>query len=491
MAGQSVKVILEMRKMKRRHRLGCTLLLILCGWCLQSAYAKHLFQFPEILLDSLFKANIPISAISVYVRPVDASQPIIAWREDVPMNPASTMKLVTTWAGLNLLGAEYRWRTSIYTEHLPVNGVLRGNIYILGGGDPKLTPEQLARFMRDLRQAKVDKIDGDLILDKSLFVEAPDHEYTIDGQVERAYNVPPDPLLYAFKSLNFKLRPSADGTVQVTVVPTLAQISIQNHLTTHDDQQGCSNWHAEVMRTPTGIVQALFSGNLPVHCGEQAYQIALLSHNEFFWGGFVAEWQKVGGQFLRLPSVGEGKVPATAQLLVMHDSPQLSDVITDINKFSNNVMARQLLLTIGWRLAGAPVYRKNAIHSLQAWFAQQGINIPELVLDNGAGLSRQARISAQSLAEILQRGDSTVFVNSLPIVGVDGTMKNRLYDSPIKGNAWIKTGSLKDVRAIAGYVQDKNGRRYIVVSIINHEYAMTAGMDIFEHLLRWIYDGAR
>ena len=478
--------------MKLMKRKRCILLLILCGFLTQLAYAKNLFQLPEVLLDSLFNAKIPVSAISVYVRPVDAFQPLIAWREDAPMNPASTMKLVTTWAGLNLLGADYRWRTSMYVEHLPVAGVLRGKIYMVGGGDPKLTPEELGKFMRDLRQVDVDTIDGDLILDKTLFIEGPDYEHTIDGQVERAYNVPPDPLLYAFKSLSFKLTPLADGQVKVTVLPTLPQISIQNYLTTRaSDHAGCSNWRAHVVRAPTGIVQATFSGNLPVHCGEREYQIALLNHNEFFWGGFVSEWEKVGGQFIHLPSVGEGKVPPTAKWLVTHEGPRLSEVITDINKFSNNVMTRQLLLTIGWKLDGVPVYRAKASNSLKAWFAQQGIYMPELVLDNGAGLSRQARISAQSLAKILQRADSTVFVSSLPIVGVDGTMKNRLHDSPVKGNAWIKTGGLRDVRAIAGYVRDKNGQRYIVVSIINHEYAMAAGMHIFEGLLKWIYDGAR
>lgn len=478
-------------KMKLKQSMRCILLLILCGFLTQLVYARNLFQLPETLLDSLFDAKIPVSAISVYVRPIDESQPRIAWRADLPMNPASTMKLVTTWAGLNVLGADYRWRTSIYVDHLPVDGVLRGNVYIVGGGDPKLVPEELEKFMHGLRQVDVNKIDGDLILDKTLFIEGPDYDQTIDGQVDRAYNVPPDPLLYAFKSLNFKLIPSADGKVKVTVLPTLPQVSIQNHLIAHAyHHAGCSNWRAHVVRDPTGIVQAAFSGSLPVHCGEREYQIALLSHDEFFWGGFVSEWEKVGGQFLRLPSVGEGKVPSTAKLLVTHDGPRLSEVITDINKFSNNVMTRQLLLTIGSRLDGAPVYRAKAADSLKTWFAQQGIYMPELVLDNGAGLSRKARISAQSLAKILQRADGTVFVSSLPIVGVDGTMKNRLYDSPVRGNAWIKTGSLRDVRAIAGYVRDKNGRRYIVVSIINHEYAMAAGMTVFEGLLKWIYDGA-
>lgn len=480
-----------MGQMKLGQRMRCILLLILCGFLPQLVYAKNLFQLPETLLDSLFDAKIPVSAISVYVRPVDVSQPLIAWREDVPMNPASTMKLVTTWAGLNLLGAGYRWRTSIYVDHLPVDRVLRGNVYIVGRGDPKLVPEELEKIMRGLRQVDVDKIDGDLILDKTLFIAGPDYDKTIDGEIERAYNVPPDPLLYAFKSLIFKLTPLADGKVKVTVLPALPQILIQNHLTTHtSDHAGCSNWHAHVIREPTGIVQATFSGDLPVHCGEREYQIALLSHDEFFWGGFVAEWKKVGGQFIRLPSVSEGKVPSSAKLLVVHDGPLLSEVITDINKFSNNVMARQLLLTIGWKLGGAPVYQVKAADMLKTWFVQQGVNMPELVLDNGSGLSREARISAQSLAKILQRADGTVFVNSLPVVGVDGTMKNRLHNSPVQGNAWIKTGGLKDVRAIAGYVRDKNGKRYIVVSIINHKDAMTAGMTIFEGLLKWIYDGA-
>lgn len=474
----------------RKKAQRILLLILLLGTVVQTALAKNLFNLPAEVIDALSRANIPVSAISVYVRQVDELQPRIAWRTEVPMNPASTMKLVTTWAGLNLLGPDYRWHTSIYADHFPVNGVLRGNIYVVGGGDPKLTPEELAKFMQSLRQAGVDKIDGDLVLDKTLFIAEPNYDKTIDGETERPYNVPPDPLLYAFKSLVFQLTPNQHGTVAVTVLPELPQVLIHSHLITHTTHHiGCSNWHAHVKREPTGVVQANFSGALPARCGAQEYQIALLDHNEFFWGGFVSEWQKAGGQFIQMPTVREGKVPSTAQLLVTHDSPPLSEVITDINKFSNNVMTRQLLLTLGWKLGGAPVYREKAENLLKAWLMQQGLDMPELVLDNGAGLSRDARISAQSLAQILQRADGTILIDSLPIVGVDGTMKNRLSSSPVKGNAWIKTGGLKDVRAIAGYVRDKNGKRYIVVSIINYEHAMTAGMAVLNELLQCIYNG--
>lgn len=449
---------------------------------------------PDAVEQALRQAKIPAQALSVYVIALNESTPRLAWQERVARNPASTMKLVTTWSALELLGADYRWRTEIYADRLPINGILHSDVYVRGGGDPKLIPEEITKLMQTLRQAQINEIDGNLVLDKSLFIEGPKADQTIDGDVDRPYNVPPDPLLYAFKSLVFSLSPDQNNKIAITATPALAQVQINNSLNQRQykhRKQSCNAWRAQVQRQESGIIHASFNGSYPLHCGEQQYSIALLNHDEFFWGGFVSEWRNVGGQFTRLPNLSEGRVPTTATLLAYHDSPPLLDIVNDINKYSNNVMARQLFLTLGIKLNGPPAYGPSAAKALKAWLGKQGLDMPELDIDNGAGLSRTARISAFHMAQLLQRADNSPLITSLPIVGVDGTMKHRLMDTPAAGNAWIKTGTLKDVRAIAGYANDQSGQRYIVVGMINHDNAMSNGKEVLDTLLEWVSQGAR
>lgn len=449
---------------------------------------------PDTIAQALQQAKIPAQALSAYVIALNESTPRLAWQEKIARNPASTIKLVTTWSALELLGANYRWRTEVYADRLPINGILHSNIYVRGSGDPKLIPEEMSKLMQALRQAQINEIDGNLVLDKSLFVARPDADQTIDGNIDRPYNVPPDPLLYAFKSLVFSLSPDQNNKIAVTATPALAQLKINNALNQRPHKrrkQSCNAWRAQVQRQGSGIITASFNGNYPLHCGEQQYFISLLSHNEFFWGGFVSEWKNAGGQFTRLPNLSEGHIPATATLIAYHDSPPLLEIINDINKNSNNVMARQLFLTLGIKLNGVPAYGPSTAKALKTWLSTQGLDMPELDIDNGAGLSRTTRISAFHMAKMLQRADNSPLITSLPIVGVDGTMKHRLIDTPAAGNAWIKTGTLKDVRAIAGYANDKLGQRYIVVGMINHDNAMATGKKVLDTLLEWVAQGAQ
>jgi D-alanyl-D-alanine carboxypeptidase/D-alanyl-D-alanine-endopeptidase (penicillin-binding protein 4) len=161
---------------------------------------------------------------------------------------------------------------------------------------------------------------------------------------------------------------------------------------------------------------------------------------------------------------------------------------------SNNVMARHLYLTLGAESAGPPATSDKAATAVRSWLAHKGIPAPELVLENGSGLSRVERISAGSLASLLQAAWRSAvmpeFIASLPVAAMDGTMRRRLVGSGVAGQAHIKTGLLSDVRAMAGYVLDRGGRRHIVVMIVNHPGAHES-QPAMDALLRWVYDGAR
>ncbi len=448
-------------------------------------------SLPPSVMAGLEQAHVPLSAISVVIEKVGERQPSVAVNAGEPMMPASTMKLVTTYSGLALLGPDYRWKTSAWTDgEVDAAGTLHGNLYIKGTGDPKLVPEELIDLVQKIRAAGIARIDGALVLDKSEFDPSTRDLPSFDGDENAPYNVGPDPLMYAFKSLSFTFAPSREG-VTIDVVPPVAQWQIDNRI--RERAGACKGLipSPQIVPGQNGVVTASFDGSYALRCGERTINMAApVDHSTFFADGFLALWQQAGGTFGG--AVQEGVVPPHARLVAVHESPPLADVVHDINKFSNNVMARNLFLTLGAVEGKPPATTAKAAAAVTAFLRKSGINMPELVLDNGCGLSREEHISALSLANLLQAANASPvaqpFIDSLPVPGVDGTMRHRLTNAPVEGNAHIKTGTLRDVRAIAGYVAAQTGETWIVVSIINDPHAESA-REAHDALLEWVYKG--
>lgn len=448
---------------------------------------------PASVLVALQRAKVPASAMSVVVERVGDPQPLIAWNANRPMLPASTMKLVTTFAGLSILGPDFRWRTTAYADG-PVDpdGTLQGNLYIKGTGDPKLVPEELIDLVDKIRKAGIKRVAGGLVLDKSYFAASTRDLPSFDDDVSAPYNVGPDPLLYAFKAISFTVTPGEDGKVAVDVLPPLANLSIDNQL--YEGSGSCASAAAAARPTLNAdgaMLTASFAGDYPLRCGARTTNLAILDHTTFFARGFLALWQQDGGTIAG--PVAEGKVPSAARPIAVHHGPVLGSVVYDINKFSNNVMARNLFLTIGAVAGKPPATPEQSSRVVRAFLQKNGIAMPDLVLDNSSGLSRDEHVSALSLAALLQAANASpvaqAFIDSLPIAGIDGTMKNRLTNAGVLGNAHIKTGTLRDVRAIAGYVAGADGQSYVVVSFINDDHA-EAARAAHDTLLEWIYAGA-
>ncbi|WP_420800022.1 D-alanyl-D-alanine carboxypeptidase/D-alanyl-D-alanine endopeptidase [Paraburkholderia tagetis] len=446
---------------------------------------------PPSVMAGLERAHVPLSSVSVVIEKVGDRQPSVAVNAGQPMMPASTMKLVTTWSGLAMLGPDYRWKTSAYTDgDVDASGTLHGNLYIKGTGDPKLVPEELIDLVQKIRATGIVRIEGALVLDKSEFDVSTRDLPSFDGDDSAPYNVGPDPLMYAFKAVSFTFSPSREG-VSINVVPPVAQWQIDNQIRERGGKCGGLLPSPQVTPGANGIVTASFAGNYAMHCGERTLNMAApVDHSTFFADGFLALWQQAGGSFSG--TTREGVVPPRARLLGVHQSPPLSDVVHDINKFSNNVMARNLFLTLGAVEGKPPATTAKAAAAVSAFLRKSGLSMSDLVLDNGCGLSREEHISALSLANLLQAANASPvaqpFIDSLPIAGVDGTMRHRLNNAGVDGNAHIKTGTLRDVRAIAGYVAAQNGESWIVVSLINDPRA-EAARAAHDALLEWVYQG--
>lgn len=402
------------------------------------------------------------------------------------MNPASTMKLLTTFAALDILGPAYTWQTQAFISGPLDNGVLKGDLYLQGSGDPKLTFDHFALWLREMRQRGLREIRGDLVLDRHAFALVTSEAGPFDQEIMRPYNVLPDALLLNFNAISVQLLPQTGQPPRLALEPPVGNLELVNQLRS-DDHAACGDWReglrAEVFTSGT-VDRLILTGAYPLACGEQRWNIGLADHSHFVLGVFRALWAELGGKFGGKfggnieGNVREGAVPPGARLFAVSPSPTLGEIVRDMNKYSNNVMARQLFLTLGLEAGHRPARPEDGAAAIQGWLTRRGLAMPELVLENGAGLSRQERISATSLGRLLQAAwHSAVmpeFMASLPIAGSDGTMKKRVPGQGVVGQAHIKTGTLDGVKSMAGYVLDQQGRRWIVVCLVNHPRAALA-----------------
>ncbi len=464
-------------------------------FCLAGAVSAS--DLPPSVAQALKVAGIPAASVAVVAQEVDANWPRIAHNARAPMNPASTIKLLTTFAALDLLGPAYTWKTEAYASGRVVDGVLTGDLVLRGNGDPKLTYEQFWRLLREVRMRGIREIRGDLVLDRSAFAAQEPDPSRFDGQPMRPYNVAPDALLIGFKAVTLRLVPNVAGkSVEVWSEPAPANLDVVNQLRLNGNgnghSNGCGDWR-EKLRADIfdhgSATRLVLTGTYPAACGEQRWNIAVMDHPRYVLGLFRQLWTELGGSFGG--NVRDGLVPPDAQLLAVSPSPTLAEAVRDINKYSNNVMARQLYLTLGLESGRRPARPEDGEAAVRDWLTARRIALPELVLENGSGLSRRERISADGLGRLLLAAWKSAvmpeLMASLPVAAMDGTMRKRLKTNGVAGQAHIKTGSLEGVKSIAGYVLDRSGRRWVVVFIVNHPHA-AAAQAAQDALLQWVYE---
>lgn len=402
----------------------------------------------------------PLAAheVAVWFAPQAGGAPIFAHRADVPMNPASTMKLLTTLVALDTLGPDYRWRTQLLAEARPTGDTLTTPLYWRGSGDPRFDRDGLADLLRTLRARGVQHLAGGVVLDKQVF-SSHGSAANFDHDQNEAFAVPPDGLLSHLKVVWLTL--FARGTaVAVALDPPLAGLTVDNQLKLTEGV--CLGVKQHVSLTVQGTRLTL-SGKLPATCDGERLYASVFDHDQYQQALFRSVWQEVGGMLTG--DITVGRTPANSVTLASHDSPTLGEVVREVNKFSNNTMARQLLLTLGVQQPRTGDTLTDGKAVVRQWLTSHGLTLPELVLENGAGLSRRERISAAGLGQVLQQGAASPyapeFLASLPIAARDGTLRRRFVGQSIA--ARLKTGSLNGVRTLAGYVKAADGQSYVLV----------------------------
>ncbi|HEX9277947.1 MAG TPA: D-alanyl-D-alanine carboxypeptidase/D-alanyl-D-alanine-endopeptidase [Casimicrobiaceae bacterium] len=449
---------------------------------------------PPAIARAFLDEGIPLSAVSAYVREAGGARPLVSHRPGKPMNPASTMKLVTTFAALELLGPDYRWKTEAFADGPLVGSTLEGDLVLKGYGDPKITVEQFQALIAALRATGLSNISGDLVLDRSYFATVAHDAAAFDAEPLKPYNVGPDALLVNFKSVRFVFAPSAAGdATDVRIEPALDNVALRSapRLVAGD----CGDWRSALGASfvnRANAAGATFGGRYAASCGERDWYVALLDHPHYVLAMFARYWKEAGGTFAG--GVREGRAPPGAKPIATLQSPPLYDAVRDINKLSNNVMARQLFLTLATTAHAPPATTAHATDAVRRWLAKRKLGFPELVMENGSGLSRRERIAAQSMARLLLAADASRvrgdFASSLAVAATDGTVRKRFVDDDVADQALLKTGSLEGVRALAGYVLGPGDRRYVVVCFVNHRNAGRAQRAL-DLLVEQIHAGMR
>ena len=466
-------------------RLLLSLTALVCGTSLAQ-------QIPPDVAAALERAKVPLDAVTLLVVDAEGRTPArLSHRTQVPVNPASVMKLVTTYAGLDLLGPAYTWQTPVFVDGAVRDGTLFGNLIIKGLG--------------------IDKIAGDIVLDRSAFEPLEADPAGFDGEPLRPYNATPDALLLNFKSVVMTFVPDRTAnTAQVYFEPPLAGVQMQTTvpLSPGNGAQGtlasnaaCGDYRSTLKADFSDPARIRFGGSYPLSCFEKVWPVAYADPANYSLRAVEGLWRAMGGQLGGKVRAGV-PAPATALAPVFEmSSPALAEVIRDINKFSNNVMAQQLFLSLSLPARSAnsaangtpamqgtalPASREASRAVLNRWWKDRISPLDAPTMDNGSGLSRSERISAQALARMLQTAYRSPLMpelmSSLPIAGVDGTLKRS--KAATRGSAHLKTGSLRDVTALAGYVHGASGKRYVLVAIANHANA-NAVRPAFDALVEW------
>jgi D-alanyl-D-alanine carboxypeptidase/D-alanyl-D-alanine-endopeptidase (penicillin-binding protein 4) len=474
----------------RRRQFWALLFLVLIG---VPPLQASLSALPAPLQQAIQAQNLPADAVGLWVQRVGDPEALVSLNANRMFNPASTIKLATTLAALAALGPQHTWQTEILATKPLEGDVLRGDLILRGSGDPGMVSEEHWRMLGALRRAGLRRIDGDVILDTSVFDLLPEDPGAFDGQPLRAYNQPPFALHVNANALRFHVIPDADGrSIRIEADPPLPGLEIVNQLRV--SRGDCGTWQRGIRYEAdvgSGAPRAVFSGDYPVNCGNfELLRIAVapeIYHRELF----RLHWNQWGGELTG--DVRAGLAP-TAGLtpLMVHESRPLAEVIRIANKWSSNVVTRHLALTLGAARLGAPATIEKARQALYEVLAEQGVNVGGMVIDNGSGLSRHTRITPLQMAEVLQAGWNSPwrpeFISSLALAGLDGTLRRRFREGPETGRMHLKTGHLREVSSVAGYVRNRSGDDVMVVLMINHPSAHQGpGTNLQEAILRWVH----
>jgi D-alanyl-D-alanine carboxypeptidase/D-alanyl-D-alanine-endopeptidase (penicillin-binding protein 4) len=438
---------------------------------------------PAAVTQVMAAQRLPASAASFVILEADSGLVVASHNADTPRSPASTIKTVTTFAALDMLGPAFLWQTRAWVRD--------GDLILQGGGDPYMTIERWWSFVQGLRTQGLKSIRGDIVIDNGAFSLPKEDPAAFDGRPNRSYNVLPDALMVNFQTIDFKLFADPDShRVQVIASPAPVNLEVENRIRFVPGRCSGAAGRVDFQVASADWDRVVFSGALSPHCAERSFARVLLSPATYAFGTFVELWRQSGGEFsgkLRIEPT-----PADAKPLFTFDSLSLGEIVRLTNKHSSNLMARHLLLTLGKERYGDPATLEKGAAAIADWGRERGFDLSGVDIDNGSGLSRSTHITVLQMAKVLNAAYHSRFapeyLASLPLAGMDGTLRARMKSTPA-GSVRLKTGHLESVSGVAGYVTAPTGKTYILVSLVNHIRAdFGAAEPVHAALVAWIMD---
>jgi serine-type D-Ala-D-Ala carboxypeptidase/endopeptidase (penicillin-binding protein 4) len=431
----------------------------------------------------------PNSEVSIYIQKLGSNTPLATLNPTAMRTPASVVKILTTYTALAKFGPKYRWKTSLYISGDIKDGVLDGDIMFKGYGDPGLINEDVEVMVETLKKRGIHTITGNLILDDSYFDVTQENSAMFDNNAYSPYNANPNALLLNHRASAITIHPdSKRGMILISKDIPDDSYSIVDKTSAHN---GKCTGSIPAMQVKTNNVEnatVTFLGKVSKHCRQATIYRVLTHPTHMFYATFKHMTTKHGIDFKG--TMKHQKIPKNARALYAFRSRPLSTIIAATNKDSNNVMARQIMLTIGAHTYGAGVTKRKSATALLSYLKKQGILSKRALVVNGSGLSRTARLSVLGLARLLKvayKKYGKTWMDTLAVMGTDGTLRRRMRKTGVRGNAWMKTGSLNNVRSIAGYVKSRSGALYIVVMMHNGKTAQSKGYRLQEQVINWVY----
>jgi len=453
------------------------------------AMAQSVPFAPPAVMQSVAAQRLPPAAVSFVVLDPETARPVAGLNLAIPRSPASTVKVLTTYASLDMLGPAYTWRTRALIRGELVNGTLQGDLILQGGGDPFMTLERWWSFARALHTKGLRGIHGNIIIDNGNFHIEETDRGAFDGKPNRNYNVLPDALMVNFQNVEFRLLANpATRKVDIIADPLPANLVIDNRVRFSTGRCRGPSRRVDFGVDPKDANRVSFIGALSPECAPRSFGRVLMNPPDYAYGTFVSIWRELGGEFDGRMVLGGA--PADARPFLAFDSLSLAEIVRLTNKFSSNLMARHLLLTLGMEKFGVPGTPQKGAQAIEEWSRQRGLPLTDLDIDNGSGLSRVTHVTVIELASVLNSAYHSryapEFLSSLPLAGLDGTLRSRLRETPA-GAVRLKTGHLDGVSGVAGFVTANSGRTYVVVSLVNHPRTdFGAGEPVHAALVDWV-----
>jgi D-alanyl-D-alanine carboxypeptidase/D-alanyl-D-alanine-endopeptidase (penicillin-binding protein 4) len=478
-----------MSKRAMPERLAQVVLLAMIHAVPACAAALAVAELPAPVAEVIKAQRLPAGAVSFAIIDPDSGRLLAGLNVDTPRSPASTIKVVTTFASLDLLGPAYVWHTRALLRGELKNGVLDGDLILQGGGDPYMTLERWWSFARTLRDQGLRAIHGDIVIDNTAFSLPAEDPAAFDGRPNRSYNVVPDALMVNFQSVEFHMVPNeAMHRVDVVATPAPINLVIENHIGLKSGRCRATADQVDFEVASDRWDRVVFSGALAASCAGRSIARVLLRPAEYAFGTFVPLWQQLGGEFTGKMRIAAA--PPEARGFLTFDSLTLGEIVRLTNKYSSNLMARHLLLTLGEDRFGAPATLEKGAAALAQWSRERGLSLQDVAIDNGSGLSRATHISVLQMATVLAAAYHSryapEFLASLPLAGIDGTLRSRMKGSPA-GSVRLKTGHIDGVSGVAGYVTTAAAKTYVLVSLVNDARADAGAAEpLHAALVAWL-----